>query len=282
MQIAIFVDAGYLHAQGSALIAGSKKPRISIRLDVPKVLDALENLASGCAPGSRHLRTYWYDGIVRSGRLTSEQEQIAGASHCKLRLGVVNSRGEQKGVDSLLVTDLIDLARNRAITDALILSGDEDIRIGVQIAQTFGSKVHLLGIKPSRGSQSPDLIQESDTHHEWSEPEINGFMSIVEVPSFAEQPAAKDVVQGPSDRSPQALDKAVSTAIDDTLDSLDQKAIDSALGAFKVNPNSIPQELDRPTLGRIRGLLGRDLTDDERREYRTAFKKQLQEMLHEG
>jgi hypothetical protein len=30
----------------------------------------------------------------------------------------VNSSGEQKGVDSLIVTDLIDLARNRGITDA--------------------------------------------------------------------------------------------------------------------------------------------------------------------
>jgi uncharacterized LabA/DUF88 family protein len=34
----------------------------------------------------------------------------------------------------LIGTDLIELARNHAISDAVLLSGDEDLRIGVQIA----------------------------------------------------------------------------------------------------------------------------------------------------
>ena len=65
----------------------------------------------------------------------------------------MNSVGEQKGVDSLIVTDMINLARNRAISDAVFVSGDEDLRVGVQQAQEFGVRVHLVGIKPSRGSQ---------------------------------------------------------------------------------------------------------------------------------
>ena len=72
----------------------------------------------------------------------------------KLRLGIVNLAGQQKGVDSLIVTDLVELARNHAITDAILLSGDEDLRIGVQIAQSFGVRVHLIRIEPTRGSQS--------------------------------------------------------------------------------------------------------------------------------
>ena len=64
----------------------------------------------------------------------------------KLRLGQLNSEGQQKGVDSLIVTDLIELARNKAISDAVVLTGDEDIRVGVQIAQSLGVRVHLLGI----------------------------------------------------------------------------------------------------------------------------------------
>ena len=34
LQIAVFVDAGYLYAQGSVLIAGQKQSRTAIELDV--------------------------------------------------------------------------------------------------------------------------------------------------------------------------------------------------------------------------------------------------------
>ncbi len=77
------------------------------------------------------------DGVLISNRPSLEQDLIGQSANTKLRLGLINSRGQRKGVDSLIVTDLIELARNRAITDALILSGDEDIKIGVQVAQTF-------------------------------------------------------------------------------------------------------------------------------------------------
>ena len=109
-----------------------------------------------------------------------EQDLICQSKNAKLRLGLVNSRGQQKGVDSLIVTDSIELARNHAITDALILSGDEDIKIGVQVAQTFGVRIHLLGIKPARGSQSDNLMMEADTCHEWDEATIGGWMQFEE------------------------------------------------------------------------------------------------------
>lgn len=64
----------------------------------------------------------------------------------KVRLGFVNSVGEQKGVDSLIVTDMIALARNRAISDAVLMSGDEDLRVGVQQAQELGVRAGCLGI----------------------------------------------------------------------------------------------------------------------------------------
>jgi uncharacterized LabA/DUF88 family protein len=79
---------------------------------------------------------------------------LAHLDNVKVRLGFVNSVGEQKGVDSLIVTDMIALARNRAVSDAVLVSGDEDLRVGVQQAQEFGVRVHLVGIKPSGGNQS--------------------------------------------------------------------------------------------------------------------------------
>lgn len=275
-QVAVFVDAGYLHAQGSALLTGQKKLRTHIILDVPLTLRKLGDLSEACAPGSRLLRNYWYDGLTRTGRLSSEQEQIANAPFTKLRLGTVNSRGEQKGVDSLIVTDLIDLARNRAITDAVLVSGDEDIRIGVQIAQTFGVRIHLLGIKPARGSQSPDLIQEFDSHHEWAEQDLEVIMSFVKEEPLVSTGDVTSVVAAaaPANGSKTFLEK-VQKSIDDTLDSMEQAALDSAIKAFKSNTSSVPPELDRPTLGRLRFVLGRDLSDDERKAYRAHFRGEL-------
>lgn len=277
MQTSIFVDAGYLHAQGSALLAGQKQPRSLVVLDVDKVMAALRSLAFRCAPGERLLRIYWYDGLPRSGRLNAEQEQVAGAQLTKLRLGVVNSQGDQKGVDSLIVTDLIELARNRAITSALLVSGDEDIRVGVQIAQTFGVQLHLLGIKPARGSQSPDLIREADTHTEWDETVVADLMTIrqpleVQLPPVASPPVANAQAMQPSAMD---LSSAVKICIDDTIDSLDQISLDSALRAFKVNPSSVPPELDRPALGRLRSILKRELSDEERKQYRAQFRAEL-------
>jgi uncharacterized LabA/DUF88 family protein len=89
----------------------------------------------------------------------------------------VNDRGQQEGVDSLLVADLVALARNRAMTDALLLTGDEDILPGVRQAQEFGVRVHLLGIAPARENQSALLVQEADSIRELSEPEVKSFLT---------------------------------------------------------------------------------------------------------
>ena len=129
------------------------------------------------APGARLLRIYWYDGLVR-GNLSPQQQELAFMEDVKLRLGIVTPTGRQKGVDSLIVTDLVELARNGAITDVVMLSGDEDLRIGVQIAQSFGVRVHLIGIQPSRGSQSLTLLQESDTTTEWKRTDVDEFMAM--------------------------------------------------------------------------------------------------------
>ena len=73
LQIAVFVDAGYLYAQGSVLLAGQKQPRSSIRLVVSHALSQFARTAEQVAPTARLLRIYWYDGILRGGRLTAEQ-----------------------------------------------------------------------------------------------------------------------------------------------------------------------------------------------------------------
>jgi len=277
LQIAVFVDAGYVYAQGSALIAGQKQPRTAIALNVQEILARLRKVAEDACPDGRMLRTYWYDGLLRGGRPNSEQSEVANAPLSKLRLGMVNSKGEQKGVDSLIVTDLIDLARNRVISDALIVSGDEDIRIGVQVAQTFGVQVHLLGIKPARGSQSPDLIQEADTHREWTEDDVNAFL-VVRPSAPAADPANVGVALQAGTAAAEeagALEAAIDAEIEVTIAQLDGTKRESVRAAVRATPDRVPPELDRPTLASIRNRVGRDLTDPERKAFRARFIRAL-------
>ena len=276
LQIAVFVDAGYLYAQGSALLAGEKQPRASLRLSVKEVLKQLVEEANGVSPGSRLLRIYCYDGLLRANMPTSEQDQVAGAADTKLRLGMVNSHGQQKGVDSLIVTDLIELARNRAIGDALILSGDEDIRIGVQVAQTFGVRIHLLGIKPARGSQSSDLIREADTHHEWDESVVGQWMRIRSGTGQAD-PASASASQTRGTDAFRSVEFEASVAAESksAIEALEVSEIERYVEYLDENLDRIPADIDRPTLARLRNRLGRDLAGDERKEYRKIFASEL-------
>ena len=283
-QIAVFVDAGYLYAQGSVLLRGRTLGRDSIRLSEGEVLDQLAGTASAVAPDCRLLRIYWYDGVLRSNRPSIEQDLIGQSPNTKLRLGLVNSRGQQKGVDSLIVTDLIDLARNHAIADALILSGDEDIKIGVQVAQTFGVRVHLLGIKPARGSQSDNLMMEADTCHEWDETVVGRWMHFDDVATAApaRSPAATpDAGAGsPGDQPPAANGspsepdefRAIVTAeATNTIGALSVTDLERHAQFLDANPGRIHSDIDRPMLASLRDRLGRDLSDTERKDYRQAF-----------
>lgn len=176
-RVAVLVDAGYLFAQGSVALVGSSQQRRLLRLNEAAIVEELRDFATKRAASCSLLRVYWYDGVTPKGP-TSEHDRISGCDDVKLRLGFINSSGQQKGVDSLIVTDMIELARNRAMTDAVLLAGDEDIRIGVQVAQSYGVRVHLLGITPARGSQSKQLRQEADTTAEWSKETVARFLHV--------------------------------------------------------------------------------------------------------
>lgn len=275
LQIAIFVDAGYVYAQGSALLAGQKQPRNTIKLNIPEILNMLAGMVEMIAPHARLLRTYWYDGLRREGR-SAEQAAVAQSANAKLRLGMVNSRGEQKGVDSLIVTDLIELARNHAISDALLLAGDEDIRVGVQIAQSFGVRVHLLGIKPARGSQSPELIFEADTHHEWDDHSVRSWMLIDAPVVCTSQASGKKLVEISGQN---ALDfiEATTKEIDVAVAEVDAVDLMRWVAHMDANHNQIPPEIDRRVLALIRNRLDRNLSDAERKEYRGRMASALRE-----
>ena len=179
--VAVFVDAGYLFAEGSTLLSGRKLQRSETRLNADGVVRALTTIASRACRQLPLLRIYWYDGTA--GEPSDQHRTLARHAHIKVRLGIVNRQGQQKGVDSLLVTDMITLARNRAMAECVLLSGDEDMRVGVLQAQEHGVRVHLLGIRGMNNSQSGLLVQEADERWEWGEDDLRPFLTCTPRPS---------------------------------------------------------------------------------------------------
>jgi uncharacterized LabA/DUF88 family protein len=158
---AIMVDVGYIYAAAGELLFSAASRR-EYRVDADKLIQALIRHADLHVPGEL-LRVYWYDA-ARDRVPTIDQRVIAQMPWVKLRLGNLNARGQQKGVDAQIRADMEALARHRAITDAILVAGDEDMVPAVEAAQAFGVRVHLWGVEPPYGTnQAERLVWESDT-----------------------------------------------------------------------------------------------------------------------
>jgi hypothetical protein len=173
--------------------------------------------------------------------------------------------GEQKGVDSLIVTDMITLARNRAISDAVLVSGDEDLRVGVQQAQEFGVRVHLVGIKPSRGSQSLFLLQEADTTHEWTAEDISVFLRCQASQPVPEASSTSSQAEPILAESEDPL-KTVPARVAGTLAPNEIEALVEA-----VERGEVPRDIDARLLSGARSAIGRDLNPAEKKAVRKNF-----------
>jgi uncharacterized LabA/DUF88 family protein len=158
---AIMVDVGYIYASAGELLFSAASRR-EYKVDADKLIQALTKHAEEQVRGEL-LRVYWYDA-ARDRVPTIDQRVIAQMPWVKLRLGNLNARGQQKGVDAQIRADMEALARHRAITEAILVAGDEDMVPAVEAAQAYGVRVHLWGIEPPYGTnQAERLVWESDT-----------------------------------------------------------------------------------------------------------------------
>lgn len=172
---AVFVDAGYVFASGSRALSGEKLARSQLHLDHEAVLALLSGLVNELT-SLPLLRIYWYDGASMGPN--AAHVALAYRPNLKLRLGQVDAQGQQQGVDQLLVADLVTLAKNRALCDAVLVTGDDDLREGVEQAQALGVRVHLVGIPPARDNQAAALVQACDSVRELTRAELTRFLSL--------------------------------------------------------------------------------------------------------
>lgn len=266
-RIAVFVDAGYFYASASELLFGAPLRRGEMRLANAEFAQYLAHCAETIA-GCPLLRIYWYDG-TNSGP-TPAHLAMAYLDNIKLRLGFVNQSGEQKGVDGLIFSDLTNLARNHAISDALLVAGDEDLRVGVQQAQEHGIRVHLLGVEPKdpSGNQSAALQREADTRRQLDAAALGQFLFRREyappsttIPAGESEPTDEDTAHNLARMQELAGEYAA------TLDANQRELI---LALPERTP--LPHELDRELLLRASELLGRKLEETEKRTLRGALR----------
>lgn len=277
---AVLVDAGYFFAAGAQTLHKTVTTRRHTSLVSPEgLIKALTKRASSqaftdgtsVAPAGRLLRVYWYDALL-GPRPTPEQTTIAHLAGVKLRLGSMNNAGEQKGVDSLIVTDLIELAQNRAVSDAILVSGDEDLRIAVQIAQTYGVRVHVLAVGDPKKNVSAALQMEADSVEILDEQWLREHIAVT-------PPASVRTTSAPTTISPPLVSNAKAetpfdVAAQGVCDELLKGGAPSEIGLlghhFATN-TSVPPEYDGKLIAKIAGVIGRPLTPDEKRQARGMF-----------
>lgn len=149
----VMVDAGYLLHQSAEIVserASTKRHHLEVMNPAALINLLLEKTRTALGLTTRELlRVYWYDGVMASG-LSPQQRAIAELPDVHFRSGIVNAAGQQRGVDSLIVTDLIELASNGAICDAALVTGDGDFAIGIEMAQKKGVRIAVIGVEDSK------------------------------------------------------------------------------------------------------------------------------------
>lgn len=281
-RFAAFVDAGYLYASGGKVVCGTKA-RAAFDFDSVGFMDMLLPKVRAMSDLPL-LRSYWYDGAKR-GIPTVEQQTIAAIPNLKLRLGRLNSRNQQKGVDALIYHDLITLASSRAISDAFLLSGDEDLREGVRAAQNLGVRVSLIGVdEGGKRNQSPELCDEVDEHLTLSGGDLGSFFQLLPTSSApgtsASAPATTSSAPGttaspptpPSDPTP--LDLSVVALHGRAFgEAWVDKAFDDEIDSLRADRPKIPRTVDVDLVRHAETEMGLSFRgqDAARRELRKAF-----------
>lgn len=256
-RVAVFVDAGYFWVQATNIILGEKSQRNQLAIDYNSLHVELIKQTKEQFSDADLLRVYWYDGPGPDGK-TPDHHSIEELNDFKLRLGTRNGVGAQKAVDGLIIADMISLAQSKAISDALLVSGDADLTPGVIAAQNLGIRVHLLSIG-SLVATSPYLKSEVDYKHHWADDAVR---------SFATPLSQSHAVPACSQKQSDDLTKRFQQVAKSVLSTFDKNIV-----AGLKQKDQIPREIDGKLLSEGKIVVGQSLTEDQKRELRAAFKK---------
>jgi len=302
-RFAVLVDAGYLLSQSVQILSHQQsKSRKDIAISDPQGLvgKIIENSIE--ALGNRKLlRVYWYDGV--SGRLSAEHEALSLLADVQFRPGTISRSGQQKGVDSKIMADLIELSSNHAISDAVMVTGDGDLVVGIDLAQRRGVRIAVLGVEDSGSgvlhNQSFEVVCVADRVRRMGKLDIAPYLSYSPATATTAPAAASAVVQPPAVKkaapkkaaakkppAPTKKPKEVAPVVPakatphlEELPAIVKRFIAAANPPFEktvVTPTgALGQALDSKLLKAATEALGRKPMPSERAELRKLFRENL-------
>ena len=194
---ALFVDASYVLADGAMAVHGTRRGE-SVSWDYEGLLQLLSDLARE-RTGLPVLRCYWYEATV-DGRRTAEQDALADIPGIKLRVAKIRP-GRREGVETEIHRDLTTLARNSAVSDALVVSAGEDLAQVIADVQDLGMRVTLVHIAvDGNWTISRSLRQESDDIIEIGGEQLRPYVELIvgAEPAQADEPDDADHAPGRS------------------------------------------------------------------------------------
>jgi hypothetical protein len=157
--------------------------RESVSWDYAGLLQLFGNLA---AERTRLplLRCYWYEATVE-GRRSVDHDTLADLPGVKLRVAKMRP-GRREGVEGEIHRDLTTLARNKAVSDVMVISAEEDLAQVIADVQDMGMRVTLLNIAADgNGTVSRALRQECDDFVEINASQLRPYVELI---SGAEPP----------------------------------------------------------------------------------------------
>jgi len=198
---ALFVDAGYALGEGALAVHGTRN-RDSVSWDYAGLLTLLSSLSRDRS-GLPLLRCYWYD-VAGAGSRAAEHDALADLPGVKLRLSKARPN-RRDGVDAEIRRDLTALARNRSVSDVIVVSAEEDLGSVIAEVQEFGVRVLLLHIGTDGSwASARALRQECDEVVEISPSHLRPYVDLIagaepRVPAvgYRELPAAAASASGP-------------------------------------------------------------------------------------
>ncbi|WP_370614259.1 NYN domain-containing protein [Mumia sp. Pv 4-285] len=143
---AILVDAGYLLASSAQVLVGTSLRR-AIAVSWERLVTGIKTSVAETTDTDL-LRVFWYDAANAQAtrQLSEEHNLVSLLPDVKLRLGRVNNEGAQKGVDTRIALDLVNLALQGAVAEIYLVSGDDDLTEAVDMAQDYGVRVTLFNV----------------------------------------------------------------------------------------------------------------------------------------
>jgi hypothetical protein len=207
---ALFVDASYVLADGAMAVHGTRRGE-SVSWDYEGLVRLLSGLAAERS-GLPVLRCYWYEATV-DGRRTAEQDALADLPGIKLRVAKIRP-GRREGVETEIHRDLTTLARNNAISDALVVSSEEDLAQVIADVQDLGLRVTLLHITvDGNWTISRALRQESDDIIEVGGEQLRPYVELIAGAEPARAESVRDSARTGEPDDARPLTNGHSTAV---------------------------------------------------------------------